>query len=85
MHSLKEIRKNFSGFEKLLEKRSITIDFSNLKKLDEENRNLIQKKESLEKEKKDISKSKDESLFEKSKEISSQLEIVSEEQKKIIS
>ena len=83
MHNLKEIRKNFSEFEKSLEKRSVNIDFSNLQKLDKENRNLIQKKEALEKEKKDISKSKDESLFKKSKEISSQLEIVSEEQKKI--
>ena len=83
MHNLKEIRKNFSEFEKSLEKRSVNIDFSNLQKLDKENRNLIQKKETLEKEKKDISKSKDESLFKKSKEISSQLEIVSEEQKKI--
>ena len=83
MHNLKEIRKNFSEFEKSLEKRSVNIDFSNLQKLDKENRNLIQKKEALEKEKKDISKSKDESLFKKSKEISSQLEIVSEEQRKI--
>ena len=83
MHNLKEIRKNFSEFEKSLEKRSVNIDFSNLQKLDKENRNLIQKKEALEKEKKDISKSKDESLYKKSKEISSQLEIVSEEQKKI--
>ena len=83
MHNLKEIRKNFSEFEKSLEKRSVNIDFSNLQKLDKENRNLIQQKETLEKEKKDISKSKDESLFKKSKEISSQLEIVSEEQKKI--
>ena len=83
MHNLKEIRKNFSEFEKSLEKRSVNIDFNNLQKLDKENRNLIQKKEALEKEKKDISKSKDESLFKKSKEISSQLEIVSEEQKKI--
>jgi len=83
MHNLKEIRKNFSEFEKSLEKRSVNIDFSNLQKLDKENRNLIQKKEALEKEKKDISRSKDESLFKKSKEISSQLEIVSEEQKKI--
>ena len=83
MHNLKEIRKNFSEFEKSLEKRSVNIDFNNLQKLDKENRNLIQKKEALEKEKKDISKSKDESLFKKSKEISSQLEIVSEEQRKI--
>ena len=81
MHNLKEIRKNFSKFEKDLEKRSVKIDFVNLKKLDELNRDLIQKKEKLEKEKKDISKSKDESLFKKSKEISSELEKISEQQK----
>ena len=81
MHNLKEIRKDFSKFEKDLEKRSVKIDFNNLKKLDELNRDLIQKKENLEKEKKDISKSKDESLFQKSKEISSELEKISEQQK----
>ena len=81
MHNLKEIRKNFSEFAKSLEKRSVNIDFSNLKKLDELNRELIQKKETLEKEKKEISKSKDESLFKKSKEISTELEKVSEKQK----
>ena len=83
MHNLKEIRKNFSNFAKSLEKRSLTIDFSNLQKLDEQNRDLIQKKETLEKEKKDISKSKDESLFKKSKQISVDLEKISENQKKI--
>jgi len=83
MHNLKEIRKDFSNFEKSLEKRSLKIDFNNLQKLDEQNRDLIQKKEALEKEKKDISKSKDESLFKKSKEISSELEKVSDKQKKI--
>lgn len=83
MHNLKEIRKDFSNFEKSLEKRSLKIDFNDLQKLDEQNRNLIQKKEALEKEKKDISKSKDESLFKKSKEISSELEKVSDKQKKI--
>ncbi|WP_435149761.1 serine--tRNA ligase [Candidatus Pelagibacter bacterium nBUS_32] len=83
MHNLKEIRKNFSNFEKSLIKRSLKIDFKNLQKLDEQNRDLIQKKEALEKEKKDISKSKDESLFEKSKEISSELEKLSDKQKKI--
>ncbi len=81
MHNLKEIRKNFSKFEKDLEKRSVKIDLNNLKKLDELNRDLIQKKENLEKEKKDISKSKDESLFKKSKEISTELEKISEQQK----
>jgi seryl-tRNA synthetase len=83
MHNLKEIRKDFSNFAKSLEKRSLTIDFDHLQKLDEQNRNLIQKKEALEKEKKDISKSKDENLYKKSKEISSELEKISEKQKTI--
>ena len=81
MHNLKEIRKDYSKFEKDLEKRSVKIDFNNLKNLDELNRDLIQKKENLEKEKKDISKSKDESLFKKSKEISTELEKIAEQQK----
>jgi seryl-tRNA synthetase len=81
MHNLKEIRKNFSEFAKSLEKRFVNINFTNLQKLDELNRELIQQKESLEKEKKEISKSKDESLFKKSKEISSELEKISEYQK----
>ena len=82
MHNLKEIRKNFSEFAKSLEKRSVNVDFANLEKLDELNRELIQKKESLENEKKEISKSKDESLFKKSKEISIELEKILENQKK---
>ncbi len=81
MHNIKEIRKDFSKFEKALKNRSIEVDFNNLQKLDELNRNLIQKKENLEKEKKDISKSKDERFFKKSKEISLELEKISEHQK----
>ena len=83
MHNLKDIRNDFSAFAKSLKNRSANIDFENLQKLDEENRNLIQKKESLEKEKKDISKSKDESMFAKSKEISVELGKVTENQKNI--
>ena len=82
MHNLKEIRKDFPKFAKSLEKRFLNIDFIYLQKLDEQNRELIQKKEVLEKEKKDISKSKDETLFKKSKEISIELEKVIEIQKK---
>ena len=52
MHNLKDIRNDFSAFAKSLKNRSTNIDFENLQKLDEENRHLIQKKESLEKEKK---------------------------------
>ncbi len=83
MHNIKEIRKDFSKFQKSLEKRNINVDFEKIQKLDEQNRDLIQKKESLEKEKKDISKSKDESLFIKSKEISKELDKIVEDQKQI--
>ena len=43
----------------------------------------VQKKEALEKEKKDISKSKDEKMFKRSKEISLDLEKISENQKNV--
>ena len=83
MHNIKEIRKDFSKFQKSLEKRNLNVDLEKIQKLDEQNRDLIQKKESLEKEKKDISKSKDESLFKKSKEISKELDKIVEDQKHI--
>ena len=83
MHNLKEIRKDFPGFEKALEKRSIKIDFKKIQNLDEKNRDLIQKKEAIEKEKKDISKSKDETLFKKSKELTLELDKLTDLQKKI--
>ncbi len=83
MHNLKEIRKDFPGFEKALEKRSLKIDFKKLQKLDEENRDLIQKREAIEKQKKEISKFKDETLFKKSKELSSELDKLTDIQKKI--
>ena len=81
MHNLKEIRKNFDSFKESLNKRNVDIDFELLKKLDEENRDLIQNKEALENEKKSISKSKDENLFKKSKEISKKLDEITEKQK----
>ena len=83
MHNLKEIRKDFPSFEKALEKRSIKIDFKKLQNLDEENRDLIQKKEAIEKEKKVISKSKDQTLFKKSKELTIELDKLTDLQKKI--
>ena len=82
MHDIKEIRKDIDAFKKALEKRFIDIDYEKLQSLDILNRELIQKKEILEREKKDISKSKDESLFKKSKEISIEIEKISEQQKK---
>ena len=83
MHNLKEIRKDFDAFIESLKSRSIDIEFDKIKDLDIENRKLIQKKEALESEKKDISKSKDKSLFNKSKEISSDINKISQEQQKI--
>ena len=80
MHNLKEIRKDFDTFRKAIEKRSVEVNFEKLKDLDIKNRELIQKKETLEKEKKEISKSKDESLFAKSKEISSSIEKINNQQ-----
>ena len=38
MHNLKEIRKDFDNFKKLIEKRQITIDFEKLKDLDKKNK-----------------------------------------------
>ncbi len=69
--------------KKAIEKRSSNIDFDKLIDLDTKNREFIQKKETLEKEKKDISKSQDKKLFEKSKEISSHIENITIQQKKI--
>ena len=83
MHNIKEIRTDFENFKNQLKVRNIEVNIDEIKKLDENNRKLIQKKESLESEKKDISKSKDESLFKRSKEISKELDAISNEQKQI--
>ena len=81
MHNIKEIRNDIKAFKKALNKRFLDIDVDKILLLDESNREYIQQKELLEKEKKEISKSKDESLFKKSKEISTELEKISASQK----
>ena len=73
MHNIKDIRENPDLFKENLKKRFVDVDLKKILTLDENNRKLIQSKETLEKEKKEISKSKDSSLFEKSKEISEQI------------
>tara|TARA_Y100000389_G_scaffold144542_1_gene142921 strand:- start:139 stop:1398 length:1260 start_codon:yes stop_codon:yes gene_type:complete len=83
MNNLREIRKDFNAFQKAIEKRFVKVDYNKLKDLDIQNRELIQKKENLEKEKKEISKSKDQSLFSKSKEISLNIDKITEQQKSI--
>jgi seryl-tRNA synthetase len=74
MHDIKNIRKDIRGFSESLKKRFINLDINKILKLDEDNRKYIQEKEILEKEKKDISKLKDQTLFEKSKNISIKIE-----------
>jgi len=83
MHNIKDIRKDLKSFEEHLKKRFVNVDIDEIKKLDENNRELIQKKETLEQEKKEISKSKDQNLFKRSKEISSEIDNYSKEQTEI--
>ena len=80
MHNIKEIRNNINYFKNSLKKRFLDIDVNNILDLDENNRKLIQKKESLESEKKIISKSKDTSLFNKSKIISNKIDTLNKDQ-----
>ena len=80
MHNIKDLRQNPDQFKKDLINRFVDVDLKKVLTLDENNRKLIQKKESLEKEKKDISKTKDPSLFEKSKKISEQISKYTKEQ-----
>ena len=83
MHNIKDIRNNFDNFIEQIKSRNVDIDFNEILELDSKNRNLIQKKESLEKEKKNISKTKDKSLFSKSKDISTKLESIIKNQNEV--
>ena len=74
MHNIKDIRNDIKAFKEALDKRFLDIDVDKILSLDEKNRKYIQKKEILEQEKKEISKSKDKSLFEKSKNISIEID-----------
>ena len=83
MHNIKDIRKDFENFKEKLKNRNVDISLDNIISLDEENRKLIQEKEKFEMEKKSISKSKDQSLFEKSKELSLKIEEINKNQIKL--
>ena len=83
MHNLKLIRENLSTFKDKISKRNTKIDFDQLIQLDKKHREIIVKKEKLEQEKKIISKSQDKKQFEKSKNISKQLDILIIEEKNI--
>ena len=54
MHNIKDIRKNLKTYKKKISERNSSINFDDLIKLDEENRDLIQRKERKEQEKKNF-------------------------------
>ena len=81
MHNIKDIRNNFEDFKNSIKDRNFDVNLDDIIELDKQNRNYIQTKENLEMEKKSISKSKDEKLFTKSKEISIAIDELSKKQK----
>ena len=83
MHNLKDLRKNLDTFKRKFKDRNLNFNSDEFNKIDKINRELIKKKELLEQQKKNLSKSKDKSNFEKSKNISDQIDKISTEQKKI--
>tara|TARA_B100000686_G_scaffold110157_1_gene117326 strand:- start:4062 stop:5315 length:1254 start_codon:yes stop_codon:yes gene_type:complete len=80
MHDIKIIRQDPNTFIKRISERNIKLDLKDLLDLDIKNRDLIQKKEKLEQEKKIISKQKDETQFKRSKEISSDIDNITKNQ-----
>ncbi len=83
MHNIKDIKNDIENFKNSLKKRFVEIDIEKILDLDENNRKYIQKKELFEKEKKEISRSKDKTLFEKSKKITIEIEKISKLQAKV--
>jgi len=84
MHNIKLIRENSDFFKKKISSRNVNINLDELLNLDKKNREIIQRKEKLEQEKKIISKTKNKEQFEKSKKISNEILILEDEQKKIL-
>tara|TARA_B100000131_G_scaffold74552_1_gene70930 strand:- start:260 stop:478 length:219 start_codon:yes stop_codon:yes gene_type:complete len=58
MHNIKSIRENSDLYKKKLEDRNIKVNLKDLLDLDKKNREIIQKKEKFEQERKAISKKK---------------------------
>ena len=80
MHNLKDLRKNLDTYVKSFKDRNVNFNTEDFKKKDSFNRDLINKKEKLEQEKKILSKSKDKKNFEKSKKISLEIKDLIERQ-----
>ncbi len=82
MHNLKNLRKNLEIFKKKFKDRNYNFNPIKFSELDKKNRELINKKELLEQEKKILSKSKEKTNFEKSKKITDKINEILSEQKK---
>jgi seryl-tRNA synthetase len=80
MHNLKDLRNNLDTYKKKFSERNLDFDINDFSQKDKINRELINKKELLEQDKKVLSKSKDKANFEKSKKISEQIDKLSKEQ-----
>jgi len=80
MHNLKDLRKNLDSYVKSFKDRNVNFNIEDFKKKDALNRDLINKKEKLEQDKKILSKSKDKKNFEKSKKISLEIKDLIERQ-----
>ena len=74
MHNIKDIRKNLNFYKKKISERNTFINFDELIKLDEDNRQIIQKKEKKEQEKKLLSKTKDKLNFNLSKKLTTEID-----------
>ena len=73
MHNIKDIRKDLNFFKKKISERNNATNFDHLIDIDINNRELIQQKEKKEQEKKILSKSKNPTNFEKSKNLSTEI------------
>ncbi len=80
MHDIKDLRNNLEKYRKKLLDRNFDFKIDLFKKLDNNNRKLINDKEKLEQQKKILSKTKDQSNFEKSKKITNEISQLSNKQ-----
>jgi seryl-tRNA synthetase len=80
MHHIKDIKKNLDFFKKKIFERNSSVNLDDLILFDKNNRELIQQKEKKEQEKKLLSKSKDSTNFEKSKNLSKEINEIAKNQ-----
>ncbi len=87
MHNLKELRNNAELYKKKFKERNFIFNIDEFIEIDKQNRELIKTKETLEQEKKSLSKSKERSNFERSKKITLEINTIiskqTETQKKV--